>query len=74
MSVSEIVGAVTAALAVLWGLYVELRMQKLQRADEQLKRQVSDDKIEKSANGLTNAELASQLSEELGGPAAKPKA
>lgn len=74
MSLKEIAGAVSAALVVTWGLYVELRMQKLQRADEQLKRQLGDEQITDSTNTLTNNQLASELSKELGGSTVKPKA
>lgn len=61
MSVQSIIIAVGSACALAWGVFTELRMQRLQRADEELKRQVGDNKIEKEVHAESDSQLISDL-------------
>jgi hypothetical protein len=74
ISPSDIAKAASAALFACWAIFTEFRLQKYQRADEGLKRDLSDKEIEDAANGMSNDDLARQLSKELGGSNSKPKA
>ena len=58
--------AVGAALVLMWAVYTEFRLRQVQGQNEVLKRQVSDDAIEKSNSALDHDQLASKLESELG--------
>lgn len=73
MSPKDICEALMGALTVCYVVYNEIRMQQLKRADEGLKRELSDEQITDGANALNNSELANKLSEELGRSNIKPK-
>lgn len=73
ISPKDIAGAVTAALVLGWGVYVEIRMQNMKRADEQLKRDLNDTKIVDAVKSESSADLLNELSKEFSGHPAKPK-
>lgn len=62
MSLEQICIALGSACAVAWGVFTELRMQRLQRADEQLKRELGDAKITDSVKAESDADIKSELS------------
>lgn len=61
----DIAEAVTAALAFCYVAFNELRIRKLQQADELLKRQVSDDKIKQAVGAESDANLKSELAADI---------
>lgn len=62
ISPKDIAGAVTAALVVGWGVWTELRMQKFQQADEQLKRKLADVQIVDAVHAESDSQLKLELS------------
>lgn len=63
----DIAEAVTAALAFCYVAYNELRIRKLQQADELLKRELSDEKIKSAVNAESSIDTLSKLAEEVKG-------
>ena len=61
MSAKDIIGAVGAALAVLWGFYVEMRLHKAENANEALKRSLYDTQIQDQVKALPDSSLRSDL-------------
>jgi hypothetical protein len=68
MSIKDIIGAVSAALLLAWGLYTELRMQKLLRADELLKRKLDDIQIVDAVHAESDSDLQLELKGDISRP------
>jgi hypothetical protein len=56
-----IAGAVSAALVLAWGIFTEYRMQRLNVANAQLKRQLNDKIIEGDVKSTSDASLLTEL-------------
>jgi hypothetical protein len=66
MDLTQIIKTATMIGLVGWGLWVEIRLQKANDANEVLKRRLDDELIQKSVNSLTDNAARDELSKNLG--------
>lgn len=65
MSPKEIAEAVGAALAVLWGVWTEIRLRNAQDENTQLRRAYNDTKIQDAIHAESDSDLHAELSKEI---------
>ena len=65
--IKEIVGAVSAALCFLWMVYTEFRLRQAQSANEVMRRQLNDSKIESAIKALPDDGLLTELRKDTSG-------